>query len=211
MASIDYLLETFVPHQPILLVDADEVLLRFMEHLEFHANNEGYELRLDSFQISGNLYDRSSGNAASPATVKELIGSFFDQHVDTVPAVDGAASALESLSEDYQIAVLTNVPSRCRERRASSLERLGFCYPVVSNSGEKGPAVRKMTDFCQNQVVFVDDLPPQLNSVAKHAPSTHLVHFVADPRLGKMIEKAPAAHVRIDEWDQLAPYLRSLI
>jgi hypothetical protein len=211
MASIEYLLDSFVAHRPILLVDADEVLLRFMQHLELHANDEGYEVRLDSFQLTGNIYNKSSGTVASPSVVKGLIGSFFDQHVDTIPAVEGAAAALDGLSKNYQIAVLTNVPSHCRERRALSLKHLGFPYPVISNSGEKGPAVRKITDFSKSQVVFVDDLPPQLDSVAKHAPDTHLVHFVADPRLGKLIKKAPTAHVRIDEWDQLASYLHALI
>lgn len=207
MTNLDTVAAGLDPDTPLLVVDADEVLLRFVEHLEAFVADEGFELRLTSFQLTGNIFDRRNGETASPKVVKNLIGSFFDRRVDTVPAVDGAAEALRALSGRYQIAVLTNVPHHCRDRREKALHDLGFTYPVISNAGEKGPAMQLLQAATAQPAVFVDDLPPQLASVADHAPDVHLVHFVADPRLAQLIEKAPSAHVRIDDWAQLTRHL----
>lgn len=210
MTNIEDVATKLRADRPTLIVDADEVLLRFVEHLESHFMDEGFELRLKSFQLTGNIYDRTSGQAASPERVKDLIGSFFERHVDSVPAVEGAADALGELSERYQIAVLTNVPHHCRDRREQALHDLGFTYPVISNAGAKGPAMKRLHDITDHHSVFVDDLPPQLASVAEHAPDVHLVHFVADPRLANLIDKAPDADVRIDEWPALKDHLLAL-
>ena len=210
MTTVSELVQNLHGEQPLLIVDADEVLLRFVEHLETYFLDKGYELRLTSFQLSGNTFDRSTGLVAEPHVVKDLIGSFFDDRVDTVPAVPGAAEALKSLSDRYQIAVLTNVPHHCRARREAALHDMGFTYPVLSNAGEKGPAMLELDKATNGHSVFVDDLPPQLASVANHAPGVHLVHFVADPRLAALIDKAKHAHVRIDAWPDLQNHLLAL-
>lgn len=210
MTTINDLVLGLNVERPLLIVDADEVLLRFVEHLETYFVDNGYELRLTSFQLTGNIYNQSTGVAASPAVVKDLIGGFFDERVDSVPAVPGAADALKALSDRYEIAVLTNVPHHCRARRETALHDLGFEYPVLSNTGEKGPAMRQLHEVTNGHTVFVDDLPPQLASVAKHAPDVHLVHFVADPRLAALIDKADHAHVRIDAWPELQTHLHAL-
>lgn len=210
MTNLENVAAVVNPDRPLLIVDADEVLLRFVEHLETFFLTEGFELRLTSFQLSGNIYELKSNQVAPPQKVKELIGSFFSNCVDTVPPVNGAASALENLSEQYDIVVLTNVPRACRARREAALRDMGFNYPVVSNAGEKGPAVKLLQATTLRHTAFVDDLPPQLASVANHAPGTHLVHFVADPRLAAMIDKAPDAHVRIDDWSLLQAHLSQL-
>lgn len=210
MTSVSDLVSTINADQPLLVVDADEVLLRFVEHLESYFLDNGFELRLTSFQLTGNIFDQSTGVAASPTVVKDLIGGFFDERVDSVPAVPGAADALKQLSDRYQIAVLTNVPHHCRARREAALHDMGFEYPVLSNAGEKGPAMQALEQATKGHTVFVDDLPPQLASVAKHAPDVHLVHFVADPRLAALIDKAEHAHVRIDAWPELRSHLHAL-
>lgn len=200
-------LPTFNSDQPILLVDADEVLLKFIQHLEMHLKEQGYALRLDTFQLSGNIYDVNNDIPAKSDDVKELISSFFDIHVDTVPAISHAADALSDLSAYYQIAVLTNIPEKHRERRQKNLKSQGFDFPVIANSGGKGPTVNKIQGIAGQKTVFIDDLPPQIASVSKHAPETHLVHFIGDPRLAKLIDKAPEAHIRIDDWREVKTHL----
>ena len=211
MTNIAELSQNLNPTRPLLIVDADEVLLRFAEHLEEFFITQGHELRLDSFQITGNVYERNTDIVASAETVKELIGAFFEQCVESVPPVPGAADALAALTSHYQIAVLTNVPQHCRERREKALKELGFEYPVLSNAGAKGPAIKDLSTATNALTAFVDDLPPHHASVAKHAPDVHRVHFVADPRLAALIDKAEQAHTRIDDWQELEPYLRSLL
>ena len=210
MTSLAQVVANLNPERPLLIVDADEVLLRFVEHLETFFLTQGFELRLTSFQLSGNIYCMQSNEVAPSAKVTELIKLFFAKCVDTVPAVPGAADALNNLSDRYEIVVLTNVPHESRARREAALRELGFSYPVLSNTGEKGPAVKTLQAATMKHSAFVDDLPPQLASVATHAPNTHLVHFVADPRLAAMIDQAPDAHVRIDHWPTLQTHLEDL-
>lgn len=64
--------------RPLLLLDADEVLLRFVEHLEGHLPTVGYELRLTSFQLGGNIFSTRDAVAAKPEDVKALIAGFFE-------------------------------------------------------------------------------------------------------------------------------------
>ncbi len=210
MSNLEQVLQDLKPKRPLLIVDADEVLLKFVEHLEHYFTGEGYTLRLTSFQLSGNIYNSQTNKPASPKEVKKLIGGFFDACVDTVPAVPGAADALANLSSRYQVAILTNVPHHCRDRREAALKELGFTYPVISNAGEKGPAMHQLHTAAAAQGIFVDDLPPQHASVAKHAPDVHRVHFIADQRLAALIGKADHAHVRIDKWQELEDHLTGL-
>lgn len=205
--TLDAMLTKIDRQRPLLLVDADEVLLRFVERLEAYFLSEGFELRLDSFQLSGNTYHMESGEKADPTQMKQLMGGFFHACVDDMQAVDGAADALMDLSEHFQIAVLSNVPSSCRERREQNLHALGLAYPVIANKGNKGPAVQQLAQATDKMTVFIDDLPPQHSSVAEHAPDCHRIHFIADPRLAKMIGKAPDAHVRLDTWPDVAVHL----
>lgn len=211
MTDLETFHKTIDPSRPLLLLDADEVLLRFVERLEVHLTTLGYELRLTSFQLSGNIYARETATAAGPQEVKELIAGFFDACAHDVPLVPGVPEAVQALSGDYEIAVLSNIPAHCRAARAESLEAQGIRVPLLSNSGEKGPAVAAIAARHTAPIVFVDDLPPQHKSVARHAPTIHRVHFVADPRLAAMIGKAEHAHVRIDDWPSLTGHLQQLL
>ncbi|PCI59601.1 MAG: hypothetical protein COB37_11185 [Kordiimonadales bacterium] len=203
----DDILATIDRSRPILLVDADEVLLRFVERLSAYFITQGFELRLTSFQLAGNTYHIKSGKQAEAKEVKHLIASFFDACVDDIAAVAGAADALKELSSTFQIIILSNVPRNCRARRMQSLSDQGMPYPVIANKGEKGPAVKAFATATDKITVFVDDLPPQHKSVKAECPESHRVHFIADSRLAEMIGKAPAADIRIDNWPLLTKHL----
>jgi len=211
MTIAEEILSSLNPNRPVLLVDADEVLLRFVERLEVYFVSKGFELRLTSFRLTGNVYDLQSGEVAPANEVKGLLGSFFEDCVDDMVAVPGAAKGLAALSEYYQIAILSNVPENCRARRQKNLAKLGIGFPVIANKGDKGPMIRKFMQATTEKTVFIDDLPPQHSSAAEHCPASHRVHFVGDPRLAKMIDKAPDAHVRIDDWQQVKSHLLELL
>ncbi len=210
MTSVADLVTSIDPHRPLLLLDADEVLLRFVERLEQYLLSQGVELRLTSFKLSGNIYPLGGETPVPGEQVRDHIAGFFDACVDDVPLVDGALSSLNRLRDHYQIAILSNVPSRCRARREASLRAQGLDFPVIANKGDKGPGAREMADAVRAHTVFVDDLPPQHASVAAHAPDIHRVHFIGDPRLAALIGKAPDAHVRFDDWPSLRAHLEAL-
>ena len=211
MTEIDDFLVNIDPRRPLLLLDADEVLLRFVEHLESHLPTVGFELRLESFQLSGNIYSVETAKAAEPHEVKELISGFFEHRAHDVPLVPGVREALDMLAPDYEMAVLSNVPAARRDARLQNLRAHGINLPVLANRGEKGPAAASIAARHRAPIIFVDDLPPQHKSVAHHAPDVHRVHFVADPRLAALIGPSKYAHARIDTWPELTHYLQRLL
>ncbi|WCL55697.1 hypothetical protein [Gimibacter soli] len=209
VTSAEAIAASLNPAKPLLILDADEVLLRFMEALEVYLLSEGYELRLTSFAITGNVYDRHGGIVA-PEHVRELLSSFFAARTRHIEPVKGAAEALASLSADWQIVVLSNVPAPQREARAENLAGHGMPYPVIASKGGKGEFVATLTAGRSAPAVFVDDLPPHHASVARHAPATHRLHMVADPRLAALLPPAPDAHTRIDDWAAAHDHIRKL-
>jgi hypothetical protein len=54
-------------------------------------------------------------------------------------------------------------------------------------------------------VAFVDDLLPNLESVATEAPQVRRFQMVADHRLRPLAPTAPDRHPRMDEWSELGP------
>ena len=194
--------------RPLIITDADEVLLRFMERVEHYLDTLGLWIDLSSFALSTNIKSKETNE---PVKVPTLIDDFFASETAYIDAAPGAADALASLSELAQIVVLTNLPAPHREDRINNLKGHGMDYPVVVNSGLKGPAVKWLTQKTSGPVFFLDDIPHNIDSVAEHAPEVHTIHFVADPRLAKLINKAEGATARIDIWAEAHEFIAGKI
>ena len=89
------------------------------------------------------------------------------------------------------------------EGRARWLKRHGMDYPLLINSGLKGPVAAALAAQAAGPAVFIDDMIPNLDSVAEHAPAVARFQTVADPRLRSMAPSRPDLHPRIDGWDGL--------
>jgi hypothetical protein len=197
--------------RPLIICDADEVLLRFLEGLErFLARNDFY-LDLTSFRIHGNVKHKHTNETAADDTVAQLVKDFFASDTRHLEPVAGAAAALRELSNHAQIVVLSNVPETSLDARIANLGEHGMPYPVIAGKGPKGPVVKALLGDFQQAVVFIDDLPPNLSSVASETPRVHRLHFIADPRLAKLLGPAPDAHRRIDDWPTAAEWIASVI
>ncbi|MEE8370890.1 MAG: HAD family hydrolase [Sphingomonadales bacterium] len=191
---------SLVGDRPLIICDADEVLVQFVAPLEAFLNRQGCSLRLRSFALVGNVFDSKTGEELDRERVFGLIDGFFTDCVADCLPVEGAVEALESLRGRAEIVILTNVPHHARQARQEVFAAQGMPYPLIANAGQKGPAVKALTAAREAPVIFVDDIPFHHASVAEHAGSTHRIHFVADPRLQKLLEPAEHAHVRIDDW-----------
>jgi hypothetical protein len=99
--------------------------------------------------------------------------------------------------------ILTNAPEHGRDERARWLKRHGMDYPLIINSGLKGPAAAHLAARTQKASAFIDDLLPNLSSVAADAPQIKRFQMVADPRLRPLAPSDPANHPRIDDWADL--------
>ncbi|MEM1019523.1 MAG: hypothetical protein AAGJ09_03425 [Pseudomonadota bacterium] len=195
--------------KPLLICDADEVLLQFFATLERFLDAEGFHVRLESFALHGNVWHNGREEQASDERVSGLLQSFFKRDIHTAPAVTGAPEALEILSANLSICVLTNLPGEQTEARAACLAEAGMAYPVICNSGLKGKAVRMLQDNWQHPVAFIDDLPHNHDSVAQMATDVHRIHYIASPKLSPIIEKPDSAHIRFDHWRDIHAHLES--
>ena len=76
-------------------------------------------------------------------------------------------------------------------------------YPLLVNSGLKGPVAAALAAQASGPAAFIDDMIPNLDSVAEHAPEIARFQTVADVRLRPMAPSRPDLHPRIDGWEAL--------
>lgn len=199
------------PARPLIICDADEVLLQFVAGLDRYLERRSLYLDLTSFRIHGNVKRRTTNEPVADDAVSELLEAFFaseTRHLDVVP---GAAEALARLSGRAQVLILSNLPDTARPARIENLTGHGMPYPVIAGKGLKGHVVKRLIDGFAPPVVFIDDLPPHIASVAGETPCVHRLHFIADERLARLLPKAADAHARIDTWPEAAEWITSVI
>lgn len=186
--------------KPLIVSDCDEVLMQFIAGLELYLETQGLWLDLKSFALTGNVKRRDTGEPVPAAEMPELLKSFFASSTHSLIPVQGAAAALKALRARAQIVVLTNVPFSERETRAQNLAAHGMAYPVIANKGLKGGAVKRLAELVEAPVIFLDDIPHNIASVAAaHAP-THRIHFIADPRLARLLPPSEHSHFHTTDW-----------
>lgn len=191
------------PAAPVIVVDVDEVLAMFMRGFERFVGMHGYEMRINRFAIFQNIFRPGETEHLDVAAGRALFDRFFEADVEHIDPAPGAAEALGGLAARASIVVLTSAPAQARAPRQRWLVKHGFDYPMVVNTGLKGPSVRAITALTGGRAAFVDDLLPNLDSVASDAPSVARFQHVADERLRPLAYCAPEKHVRIDDWEEL--------
>lgn len=189
--------------RPLLVVDVDEVVLRFVSHLEAFIGRQGYRLDVRSFGITGNVSRLGSCRAVPAPEVAALIAGCFAAHAHDQEPVDGAATALARLSARLDVMFLTNVPAEHAETRTARLAALGMAFPLVVNDGPKGPAVAHLARRHDRPLFFVDDGPLNLASVRDHAVDARLVHFVDDARYFRLAPDVPGTWLKSRDWAEV--------
>lgn len=188
------------PARPLIVTDADEVILQFVRGFEAYLDERGLYLELATFALTGNVRDKRTHEPLAAEAVRDHLAAFFADGAHRLEAVPGAAEALQALARRAQIVILSNVPMERRELRRDALRRLRMDYPLVANVGAKGAAVAHLAGQVRAPVFFLDDLPHNIGSVARAVEHVICVHFVADPRLARLLEPAEHCHARLDDW-----------
>ena len=193
--------------RPLLLVDADEVLLAFARGFdEFLAGHDCY-LDLVSYRLHGNVR-RRDGVALIDIEVTALLDE-FRTNLDWLEPVDGAFAVIASLGKTMNVVVLSNVSPAQAPARLRNLTAQGLDVPLLTNSGPKGPAVKALAKRAGGPVFFVDDVPMHHASVAELAPEVVRIHFVGDERLRPLMPPSPHAHLRVDDWKEVEAFVRA--
>ena len=200
-----------VPGQPLLAVDADEVLVYLAEHLARYLPTIGFRMRLTQYQLEGSIFPAESDVPVPFDDCLGLIDRFFDEETLKQEAIPGAVEALERLSAQAQVVVLTNVPRHARELRRKNLAALGMGYPMVENSGGKGKALSWIASHAAALVAFIDDSLKQHESVARRAPQITRVHFVGASHLRRLLPESPATDYRVEDWAKCEAVLNGIL
>jgi len=197
--------------KPLVIVDADEVLFYFMRGLERFLESRDLYFDWASYALHGNIRQRRDNAPVAAEILHPLLQRFFADATEDLEPVDGAAQALAELSQTAQVVVLSNVPMPARGARIRALARHGMAFPLIANTGPKGPAVAFMLKQTMAPAVFIDDIPHNHKSVAEIAPAVHRLHYIADTRLAALLGPAPDCHHRADTWPDMLTHIQALL
>ena len=196
--------------RPLIVCDVDEVALHFVRHLEDHLRSNGFELLPRSYGLTGNIVGIEDRRPADPDIVHRLIIEFFEVETRRQTPVDRVGDVLSAMTDHAEVVFLTNIPSARRQVRIDTLKDHGLDFPVITNSGDKGPAVQALAARAGRPVVFLDDSPRNVTSVQAHQPDAILIHFIADPRFFKLADPIDGVHLMTNDWAAVGSFLDDL-
>ncbi|MGA0606899.1 hypothetical protein ACO2Q0_12965 [Phenylobacterium sp. VNQ135] len=196
--------------RPLVLVDVDEVLGLFMQGFGDFLAGRGLEMRIERFALFQNIYRPGEDQHLDLNEGKALFDAFFASHCHEIEPAPGAIAALNRLGRQAEILILSNAPAPAERLRSQWLRSHGLEHPLILNTGPKGPVASALTRQTAHPTAFVDDLLPNLDSVADHSPGTATFQHVADERLRPY---APVSdrHPRIDDWAELAEAIEAAL
>ncbi len=202
---------TIDPCRPMLVCDADEVLVHFALPLKNYFADHGYHLSFESYDIFNNVKHQQTQNPLEKKLALQFIDRFFQENVETCPPVNHAADSLNHIAEHAQVIIYSNLPLHAKDRRQASLKSHGMDFPLISGRGLKGPTMNHLTAKLTAPCVFVDDLPHNIDSVKQHASHVDCVHMVAEPQLQSIVPTPKHRHQRIDCWKEAKEPIMTLL
>lgn len=197
--------------RPLVICDVDEVVVHFIRSLERHLEDNGCWLDTASYALNGNVRRRDTNEPVPTGQFGDLLFGCFEARTRDMEPIDGAVLALQRLSAHSEIVMLTNLPEDYLADRVANLHGHGMRYPVIANSGPKGPAVMALIDGLDHHAVFIDDSPSNIRSVSEHCPGVHLVHFIPDARFARHVEPMESVALRSDNWAETHAFIDDLV
>ena len=195
------------PNLPLMIFDADEVLVHFAEPFATYIKKHNHRLHLTGYRLDNAIKKADTDEVADPDTAKDLVWGFINEETKSQPAAKGAPQALKKLQAYAQIIILSNVPHSVHDDRVANLKSLNMDYPLISNEGMKGPAVKEILKNHKAQSFFIDDNPYQVESVYKDNQQTVCVHFSVCDLVKPYMPKAVGASIEATSWEDLVSQL----
>ena len=195
------------PNLPLMIFDADEVLVHFAEPFATYIKKHNHRLHLTGYRLDNAIKKADTDEVADPDTAKDLVWGFINEETKSQPAARGAPQALKKLQAHSQIIILSNVPYSVHDDRVANLKSLNMDYPLISNEGMKGPAVKEILRNHKAQSFFIDDNPYQVESVYNDNQQTVCVHFSVCDLVKPYMPKAVGASIEPTSWEDLVAQL----
>ena len=195
----------------LLVFDIDEVVLHFVEPFRALLEEHGAHLHPESFRLTGNVRSISTGAAMSGHELSAITQTLYDEQEQRQGEVAGAAAALGRLSEHADVLFLTAMTPVHYDRRRRLLDRLGLVFPMIATERSKGAVMAELSRRWPGRIVFVDDLPPNLDSVRRSAPAVHLLHLMASDVFRPHLPPMPRDTLEARDWAEAEPLLLQLL
>jgi hypothetical protein len=196
--------------RPLVIVDVDEVLGLFMRGFGAFIAERGYELRFERFALFQNIYRPGATEHLDLVEGRKLFDEFFRDRCGEIEPAPGAVEALRRLKPRAELLILSNAPADAEQLRGEWLKRHGLPQALILSSGPKGPITAALVAQTRGRTAFVDDLIPNLDSVADHSPATATFQHVADLRLRPLAPRSDR-HPRIDDWQALGEAIEAAV
>lgn len=198
------------PELPLIISDADEVIFELFTHLFEYFDNHGYKFTgtdLVGFELQVHFYSHIENKQINEEDFLRIITAFFDEHGDYMPMVKNAHKNLMHLAKHCQIIILTNAPHDYRQRRVEIYKTHGIDFPIVTNIGNKLPAVSEIIKNHNAPIFFIDDSPEHHISIIANAPHIHCIHFIGDERYAKFVSDVDNVALKSTCWNEVKNYI----
>jgi hypothetical protein len=203
---------TLSGQKPLLICDVDEVIVHFVNDFEAYLDQRGYALMITDAHLSGrSIQSKNSGGLLEAEHCYAMIGAYFAERTHAMQPIAGAIDAISEIAGLADVVFLTNLPAEAGDARRKNLSAHGLEFPVITNSGPKGPAIRALAAKTQQPVAFVDDSPSFLKSSFEYAPHVTTVHFLQDERFLPFAPQFDFLGHRSNNWPDTLAFLNKAL
>ena len=201
-------------NRPLIISDCDEVLLYMVAPFkDWLAETQGVEFKMDGSDFARALRWQDSGEVLEPDEIWKKLGLFFDTEMYRQNPIPGAVEGINTLAEEADIVILTNLVDKRQAMRTEQLAGHGVNARVFTNQGPKGPALQNiLAEYNPSRAIFIDDLAQHHRSAKETLDTITTLHLCGEPMLAPHIDCAHTsghADARIDRWDEALPWLRA--
>lgn len=198
-------------HDRLLVLDIDEVVLEFIDPFVALLGEVGARLRPDAFRLTGSVHSQSTGAALGGDELKGLMHRLYEEQSARQMPVAGVVDALVRLAERTDIVFLTAMAPRWHETRRRHLDASGLPYPMIATERDKGAVICELQARWPGPIVFVDDLPSNLEKVRRSTPRTRLLHLMASRLFWPYLPGLPSGVESARTWPEAEDRIGSLL
>ncbi|MDY8109516.1 hypothetical protein U0C82_10230 [Fulvimarina sp. 2208YS6-2-32] len=195
----------------LLVLDIDEVVLQFIGPFQTLLRENGIELHFDSYKLTGNARSQATGAALASAELDGLMQRLYAEQASRQPPAEGVQAALSALDPDVDIVFLTAMDPDYHDERRATLDRAGLAYPMIATERSKGGVVAELARRWDGPIVFIDDLPPNLETVRRSVPHAHLVHLMAHHGFRPHLPALPKGAHAARDWTDAEQIVRAIL
>lgn len=193
--------------RPLVVSDVDDVIVHFLRAFEEYLTRQELWLDPASLALTGNIRRKSNSEALAATEVEELISRFFRDMTVQMEPIDDAVAMLTSIADHANVILLTNAPHDVAAARRQNLKSHGLTFPVITNSGPKGPAIEALSRLSDGRTVFIDDNPGFLKSAHEWVPDIVLIHFMQDLRFRRHVRNMEFVHLHTGSWQEAGSFI----